>query len=208
MIDLEGGLARQQPLPPAEFGPHIDFRESSFLHNPALSAQVNGSRLTVRLCAAGGARAAGCADGSAAAKVQANVVKVKAGLDSEKWAKALSGLEGHKILWFEAMDGAFGGFKDNGAQHKFDRRMAMYASLWCCGHSSPGHVWCVAFGLCCLRLLWRVCLSSAVDVLVPLCSNMPRNMCQRQCRALQSASHSSSIQLPAARPSYIFTNNH
>lgn len=38
------------PKPEAEFGPHMDYREHSFLRNPRMPADVRRSRVHVRIC--------------------------------------------------------------------------------------------------------------------------------------------------------------
>jgi len=141
VLDLEGGLAR--PLPGDTFGPDIDFRESSFLANPLLPADVRAGRVAVDLCAAGeaGCEAGGAAAAAAAAPAAGGGLKLRRGMRSAELRLALAGAAAAPLLEFSAVDGAFGGFDDAAEGLKFERRMAQYASIWCCIQGSPGHIW-------------------------------------------------------------------
>jgi hypothetical protein len=65
VFDLEGGWAAK--MPEEEFGPHIEFREHSFLANHRLPVAVNQSKVVVEMCPPG---TAGCSDGTAPAAVE------------------------------------------------------------------------------------------------------------------------------------------
>lgn len=66
----------------------IEFREHSFLQNPRLPAEVNASRVHVRVCAADDATAK-CADGSGAAAEADGVVMLRQGLKDAQLKTAL-----------------------------------------------------------------------------------------------------------------------
>lgn len=130
-------MSRQ--MPPQEFGPDIDFRESSFMSNPRMTPAVRDNKLTVRLCepSSGG----GCSDGSSPAPVSGDSIQIQKGLNPEQLVQALHHGSGYKVLEFESMEGAFGQFSDKQQEQRFYRRMAQYASLWCCVQGAPGHIW-------------------------------------------------------------------
>jgi hypothetical protein len=65
VFDLEGGWAAR--MPEEEFGPHIEFREFSFLQNFRLPAAVNQTKVVVEMCPPG---TQGCSDGKAPAVVE------------------------------------------------------------------------------------------------------------------------------------------
>ena len=64
-----------------EFGPHIDFREHSFLNNPDLPESTLSSAVYITPCKKG---QASCADGVVPATVEQNKVFLQEDLDSEK----------------------------------------------------------------------------------------------------------------------------
>lgn len=83
ILDLEHSVDKQ--LDENHFGPHIHFREHSFLSNPRLPAAVNESRVVVEVCRplpAGEQPDTGCADGSSPARVAAGRVRIRSGLKS------------------------------------------------------------------------------------------------------------------------------
>eukprot|EP00955_Chlamydomonas_euryale_P002942 31121-Chlamydomonas_euryale.AAC.1 len=134
VVDLE---AWDRDLSVDAHGPKIAWRESSFFRNPRMPAHINGSRVTVEVCEAG---EPGCADGGAPVAPSSGKVRIQPGLDSEALKKALSGLEGTKVVEFKTMDGAFGGFSRIADRERFYARLRTYASIWCCIHAHPGHV--------------------------------------------------------------------
>jgi hypothetical protein len=73
-----GAWARQWPE--AEFGPHIGYREHSFLLNPATPESIKHSQAVVAPCEVG---SPGCADGTQPAAVETATVKLAQGLDSD-----------------------------------------------------------------------------------------------------------------------------
>jgi hypothetical protein len=60
VLDIEGGWFPRR-FDEQYFGPHVDWREYTFLQNPRMPKEVNASRLAVTVCEQG---AAGCSDGS------------------------------------------------------------------------------------------------------------------------------------------------
>jgi len=71
VLDLEGGWAPMRGADDNPFGPHIEFREYSFMQNSRLPESVRKSQLTVILCGDGKASDdVDCSDGSAAGKIQ------------------------------------------------------------------------------------------------------------------------------------------
>jgi hypothetical protein len=78
----------KEDWPEAEFGPHIPFREHSFLDNPAAPASITAGKVVVAPCEGtttrGAGEAGGCGDGSGPALVASGGVKLVAGMDSER----------------------------------------------------------------------------------------------------------------------------
>lgn len=123
------------------FGPRIDYRESSFWRNPRLTPEVNNSRAIVEVCTHGN-QSSDCSDGSSPAVLLDGRVRIQSGLTSDAIQAALSGVIGFKVLMFQGLSRhAFGGYSAIADQRKFERRMAMYASIWCCIKDNPGHIW-------------------------------------------------------------------
>lgn len=66
----------------------IEFREYSFMENPRVPAEVNASRVSIKVCAAGDA-ATKCADGTVAADEADGVVTLKRDLSDARLKTAL-----------------------------------------------------------------------------------------------------------------------
>lgn len=75
------GMAKED-WPEAEFGPHIFFREHSFLENPSAPASLAAGKVVVAPCATPGE--SGCGDGTGPAQVVSATVKLQPGMDSVK----------------------------------------------------------------------------------------------------------------------------
>ena len=129
-----------RPEPEAEFGKFIDFREYSFFDNPAVPAGLNESQVVVELVdECGGGR---CTQGmgESAPKDVARIVAAKNLTDADV-EKLLRDHGEVKVLRFNSMVDAFGGFADAEDAAKFSRRIKKYAAIWCCKHAHPGHIW-------------------------------------------------------------------
>ena len=143
----------------AEFGPNIDWRESSFLRNPRTPREYNTTRrLVIKTCSStkDGAdntiEAMPCSDGTSPAPVvevavgtatketQATVYLL-ADRNEKQLQTALAGKEHAKyaVFHFEDAKALWGGFTDGGV--KFKKRMDTYLSIWCCVEGNPGHIW-------------------------------------------------------------------
>jgi len=48
------------------------------------------------------------------------------------------GLADRKVLYFDTMHGAFGGFAEPRDAEKFQNRLKMYSTIWCCVNQHPG----------------------------------------------------------------------
>ncbi|MEW5307750.1 MAG: hypothetical protein WDW36_010126 [Sanguina aurantia] len=137
VFDLEGGWNPKRHEP--DFGPHIEWRESSFLRNPRLSAAVSGSRVLVVPCRAGDA---GCGPGTGPAASKDGKTLLQLGLNSGALAGALAGLAGIKILDFgEHMASAFGAFDLAEENARYERRLNHATSVMCCLQTQPGWIW-------------------------------------------------------------------
>ncbi|KAL6753317.1 nucleotide-diphospho-sugar transferase-domain-containing protein [Haematococcus lacustris] len=135
VFDLEGGWSRG--LPADTYGPHIDFREYSFLNNSKLPAAVRDSKVIIEICPSG---TAGCSDGITPPVLQDGKLKVQEGLTSEKLISALAPAKVYKVLEFSTMAGAFKNFTDPVDWTKFFGRVKGYTSIWCCVNAHPGHI--------------------------------------------------------------------
>lgn len=136
VLDLEGGWFEKHPHP--DWGPHIDYREYSFLQNPRLPKSVNDSRVTVYICKPD---EADCAKGDAPAEVKDGVVRLAPQLTSGQVAKALEGVTGTKILTMQNALDAFKRFDEDQAQEMWERRLKHYTSVFCCLEKNPGWIW-------------------------------------------------------------------
>jgi hypothetical protein len=136
IFDLEGGWHRE--LTPSEFGPNVDYRESSFFSNPRMTAAVNSSRVTIELCASGDSK---CSDGTTPAPLEGDSkIRIQQGLLSEKLKVALTNADKFKVVHFSTMANAFKNFTETSDWNKFANRMRIYGSIWCCINAHPGHI--------------------------------------------------------------------
>ncbi|KAL5210371.1 hypothetical protein ABZP36_005994 [Zizania latifolia] len=110
-----------------EFGPHIDFREYSFLENPSLPKQVKESFLEVDLCSE---HSTGCSTANRTKK--GRPVLLPRNSTEQTLVDILTSYKNIKILHFSSMVDAFGGFSDAAVDTKFRNRVKRYVGLWCC----------------------------------------------------------------------------
>ncbi|CAD6341781.1 unnamed protein product [Miscanthus lutarioriparius] len=101
-------------LPKEEFGPHIDFREYSFLENPSLPKEVKDSLLDVQLCDEHSSR---CSAVDETDKHRPFLLPRNS--TEEKLLDLLSPYKDVKIIQFSSMVDAFGGFADAAVEKKF-----------------------------------------------------------------------------------------
>ena len=123
MLDVEW-LNRDRPKD--AFGPHIHFREYSFLENPRLPVAVKASTNIMRF---NDPQESGGAGGA---------------VMSEDEFKAVHDTHhiGAKVLRLDSnANQFFYRYEDARAREKFELRLREYASIWCCKHAHPGHVW-------------------------------------------------------------------
>ncbi|EEE59420.1 hypothetical protein OsJ_11574 [Oryza sativa Japonica Group] len=114
-------------LPKEEFGPHIDFREYSFLENPSLPKQVKESFLEVELCNEHSTR---CSTTNRTNK--GAPVLLPRNSTEQTLLDIFKPYKDIKILQFSSMVNAFGGFSDAAVDTKFRNRVKRYVGLWCC----------------------------------------------------------------------------
>ncbi|KAG8097557.1 hypothetical protein GUJ93_ZPchr0013g35291 [Zizania palustris] len=110
-----------------EFGPHIDFREYSFLENPSLPKQVKESFLEVELCSE---HSTGCSTANRTKK--GRPVLLPRNSTEQTLLDIFTSYKNIKILHFSSMVDAFGGFSDAAVDTKFRNRVKRYVGLWCC----------------------------------------------------------------------------
>ncbi|KAF5842793.1 hypothetical protein DUNSADRAFT_5165 [Dunaliella salina] len=148
VFEIENGWAPDRPygFPEDQVGPKVEWREYSFLENPALPKSVRDSRLKVEVCPHG--KLEGCNDGTAPASVQGNSIHVRPGLNSDQILKALEHVTHHKILDFKHVDRlwpkysqAGGWFTDPAAHQRFVKRIQFMPSVICCLNMRPGWMW-------------------------------------------------------------------
>lgn len=141
IVDLERGLGRRKDE--SVYGPNVPFREYSFLQNPRMPAAVREREVVVEVCA--DAEAAGCADGSAPARVADGVVRLRGGLTDRQIAAVLGDVVAqYKVLRIRNVTGVFLQHEDAQDGERFAKRMRQIGSLWCCMKpppNKPGHVW-------------------------------------------------------------------
>lgn len=138
VLDIEAYW--HKPLPENEFGPHIEWREYSFLQNPRMSAAVNQSRLVIEAgCQGDCPGGAGAIQGKKLpVNSQVTIARIKEVLATPAAAAfkivevPSAALEAMHQLWttFEGQD------KD-----RFVRRLQHYVSVVCCMEKQPGWVW-------------------------------------------------------------------
>ncbi|KAG8062668.1 hypothetical protein GUJ93_ZPchr0003g16953 [Zizania palustris] len=110
-----------------EFGPHIDFREYSFLGNPSLPKQVKESFLEVELCSE---HSTGCSTANRTNK--GRPVLLPRNSTEQTLLDIFTSYKNIKILQFSSMVDAFRGFSDAAVDTKFRNRVKRYVGLWCC----------------------------------------------------------------------------
>lgn len=139
ILDIEASWGRVMPA--EVFGPHIDWKEHSFLRNPRLPAAVNSSRLVVQPCGGdcpGGAKATDVQNGKISVSNTVDIARLKEVLNSPA-AQAFKVLElPHSAL--EALHGVWRTFPRE-EQVKFDQRLKHATSVNCCLQEQPGWVW-------------------------------------------------------------------
>lgn len=150
-LDMESML---RELPEEQYGPmlpHGAYRESSFLRNKRLPPPVRDSQLHIAICR-GNQTGVTCADGSTAAVEAGGKVWLAPELSDAQLRIALQPFMDRRILNFDSMLGAFGGFLgedgkvdrrfgDSLIGRRFQRRLVEYAGMFCCLHEMPvGHV--------------------------------------------------------------------
>lgn len=87
ILDLEIGFGADDRT---KRGMVFEHREHSFLSNARLPGAVNGSRVTVELCARGAVGFEMCGDGSGALEAVGDRVRLQAGLNDQQIRRALS----------------------------------------------------------------------------------------------------------------------
>jgi hypothetical protein len=135
--------------PVEEFGPHIEWREYSFLENDRAQKTVVQRKLIVHTCGKNGAEpqppdGIGCNDGSEPADIEVDgVMWLQPGMNEEQLRTAFSNpaVDRYTLIHFEDAAGLWKGFKDESLAGKFKKRLDMYASIWCCVDRPIGHVW-------------------------------------------------------------------
>ena len=115
------------------YGPPVLFRESSFFDNSRVPAAVKDSEVSVRIC--DGPEDCDASTGAAIPRF----------LKSEDLKEALRPWESEKVLRFADATDIFGGFTDVHDQEKFEHRVRLMGSIWCCvqpeEENKPGHIW-------------------------------------------------------------------
>ncbi|XRB18460.1 glycosyltransferase family 77 protein [Pseudoscourfieldia marina] len=108
------------------FGPHIDFREYSFLDNPRMPDGVKQSMNIMRFQ---DTRDHGGAGGEIMTEAEFKEVH-----DAHHLGARVLRLDGKANKFFHL-------YSDPQLQQKFEMRLKEYASIWCCKHAHPGHIW-------------------------------------------------------------------
>eukprot|EP00882_Tetradesmus_deserticola_P016394 GHRQ01017508.1.p1 GENE.GHRQ01017508.1~~GHRQ01017508.1.p1 ORF type:complete len:452 (+),score=165.32 GHRQ01017508.1:1428-2783(+) len=135
VLDLEGAFSRRWDE--NEFGPHLDYREHSFLNSTDLPHEIKESAINVILCAKGKGY---CPEPDAPGTVEVNKIFLQENLLSEQIALTLSPVSHVQVLKFSTMQNAFGNFTQAEDYAKFFRRMNHMGSVWCCIDAHPGHI--------------------------------------------------------------------
>ena len=135
VLDLD---ALTKPLPVAEYGPPLRFREASLLANPRVPARVRDGVVRVVACDPG----QDCPDGPGRAPQRARgVVRLRASLNDAELRAALAEYAQTPVIAFANASSSFGGFADPADGARFLQRVHGVASSWCCVDAHPGHVW-------------------------------------------------------------------
>ncbi len=67
-------------------------------------------------------------------------VRVQQGLMSDQLSTALTNAKTFKVMHFTTMVNALGNFSNPQQWTRFQERMKLYGSIWCCVHAHPGHI--------------------------------------------------------------------
>ena len=131
VLDLE--VMQNMNQDPDTYGPPLWFREYSFFNNSRVPAVVRDSQISVRICN----DPEDCHASAGAA--------IPRGLTSGELKEALRPWESEKVLRFADTAGIFGGFTAEKDQLKFEERVKLMGSIWCCvqpeEENKPGHIW-------------------------------------------------------------------
>ncbi|KAK3274677.1 hypothetical protein CYMTET_17149 [Cymbomonas tetramitiformis] len=107
----------------------VTFREASFLENPLLAPEIRSSHAHVSLCNAEG----NCAEEAYEAHMSAYpTATLRAGSTDHQVLQALGHLHDVRILHFDTMVNAFGGFVDFAAAVQLNTDLTGAATYWCC----------------------------------------------------------------------------
>ncbi|GMH44059.1 hypothetical protein BSKO_11993 [Bryopsis sp. KO-2023] len=110
--------------------PLIDIRESSFLRNRRLPDATFRSILQVNICPQENSE---CSDAGGIQEVDGKkILHLKGGLTDVKIQEALGEMTEHKILHFDSMLTAFGGYENEQAEKEFKEGTKKIMMQWCC----------------------------------------------------------------------------
>jgi hypothetical protein len=142
VLDLES--MSNKDLSEEEFGPYIEWRESSFLDNERAKKLVSQPSLTLKVCAPSEVDES-CSDGSAPAQITGDgkTIKLRPKLNEVQLRTALSevDMKKYKIIYMQGAAEIWGGWSDSTAGNKFKKRIDKYGAIFCCVQGHPGHVW-------------------------------------------------------------------
>jgi len=135
--------------PEDEYGPHIEWREYSFLENERAKEPVVQRRLLVHTCSEDSTApqppdGVVCNDGTEPAEIEAgDEMWLQPGMNEEQLRMAFSNaaVDGYTLIHFEDAAALWKGFKDESLANKFKKRLDMYSSIWCCIDRPVGHIW-------------------------------------------------------------------
>jgi arabinosyltransferase len=135
--------------PEEEYGPHIEWKEYSFLENERAQKSIVQRQLVVHTCGEKGAEpqppdGVACADGSEPAEIEVGgVMWLQPGMNEEQLRMAFSSrsIDRYALIHFQDAAALWKGFKDESLARKFKKRLDMYTSIWCCIDRHPGHIW-------------------------------------------------------------------
>lgn len=74
----------------------------------------------------------------------------------------MQGFAGRKIMHFDSMHGAFGGFADPRAAEQFQNRLKQCSTIWCCVNNHPGDTEASSRSDCICAMSVLCCASQAV----------------------------------------------
>ncbi|KAL4515871.1 hypothetical protein Ndes2526B_g00587 [Nannochloris sp. 'desiccata'] len=146
---LELEVMSKVDWPESEYGPHIEWKEYSFLDNERAKKPVLQRRLVVHTCgeditAPQPPDGIGCNDGTEPAEIEVGgVMWLQPGMNEEQLRMAFSGpdINRYTLIHFEDAAALWKGFKDESLAKKFKKRLDMYTSIWCCVDKPVGHIW-------------------------------------------------------------------